>query len=702
VSQESIIQSLMNLGLTKTEAKVYFYLSKRGSRKASEITSALKMKRQQLYPVIRKLQSESIITSTLDRPAEFSAVALEKILDLFAKAKFEEAKTIQLTKSKLLSDWQLISHSASKERSGFFTVIKGTKIVYSKIQQMIQETQNQISVISDIASVFHAEQFGILDVMQSHPKKRDIQFRIITEVPSNYLQAVKDLLKTINPEIKIKARNTDIGLALFPRMVIRDDKEILYFVSAKPDEIEKNNAAALSTDCSSLIKPLSTVFENLWNNSTLIEQKIDELERGEDPPRTLLFEDTNEAKTKYVDILRKANKEILFVVPAERLAAFQEEFQRIRSQMQKNLSIRIMSPIINENLRSAKKLLTYGEVRHIPRNFIETTIIDGEHLFQFNKSQSIAEGSKNAQNINYTFYTNNGEYVRKTTSMLEYVWKNSSNPSKSPVASIVNSLGKFSFSTDLVSNKPSSKKLAEYFKQKPAISRSESEPGEILEKDVLDKILNPDSSKEIIKAYCRLGYAVINPPEKFNLPNMLIHTIQIDKKSSFGAEDRIVFHLWRETEEGFRYVPVAIIGDNPKSLKTLNTLEYRNTPAVKNFHLVDKKVIQFQLYGNVFLATWTIPIPLVPGKLTLLPGTIVLETYGPVKPKKILQRYPLGEESEVYCNAFDSFVTFMYGSSRYTGSGTDGFFLRDAYVGMTIPCYHNSNNASQILKKTDQ
>jgi hypothetical protein len=279
--------------------------------------------------------------------------------------------------------------------------------------------------------------------------------------------------------------------------------------------------------------------------------------------------------------------------------------------------------------------------------------------------------------------------VIETKSILECVWKNSSNPSKSPVASIVNSLGKFSFSTDSVSNKPSSKKLAEYFRQKPAISRSESAPGEILEKDVLDKILNPkhtlDSSKEIIEAYCRLGYAVINPPEKFNLPNMLIHTIQIDEKSSFGAEDRIVFHLWRETEEGFRYVPVAIIGDNPKSLKILNTLEYRNTPAVKNFHLVGKKVIQYHFYGNVFLATWTIPIPLVPGELTLPPGTIILETYGLVKPKKILQRYPLGEESEVYCNAFDTFVTFMYGSSRYTGAGTDGFFLRDAYVGMTIP-----------------
>ena len=674
----------MNLGLTKAEAKIYFYLSKRGPRKASEITSALKMKRQQLYPVIRKLQSESIITSTLDRPARFSAVALEKILDLFAKAKFEEAKTIQLTKGKLLSDWQLISYSASKRKSSFFTVIKGTKIVYSKIQQMIQETQNQISIISDIAGLFCAEQFGILDVMESHPKKRDIQFKIITEVPSNYLQAVKDLMKTINPEIKIKARNTDIGLALFPRMVIRDNKEILYFVSAKPDEIEKNNDAALSTDCSSLIKPLSTVFENLWNKSTLINQKIDELERGEDPPRTLLIEDANEAKTKYVDILKKANKEIIFVVPTERLADFQEELSRIQSQIRNNISIRIMSPIVNENLRIAKKLLKYGEVRHIPRNFLETTIIDGKHLFQFNKSR-LTEGALSTQNINYTFYTNNGENVRKTKSMLEYIWKNSTSPSITPIASIVDSLDSFSLSSK--SSEYSSEVITDLLRSKPC-ERSTS--GKITEKEVLEKIFHLNSSsntsKNVVECYTRIGYAAINPPEHFNLPRIIVETSQVDKKSSFGAEDRMTFYLWQKTQQGYNYVPVAIISNSESfPVDLLSTGELRNTPAEKNVYVLKKEEIHFQYYGNVFLASWTKPVPLVPGKLVLSPGTLIFETYGEVKPKKVILRYPLGAVYEVYFNAFDAFVTFLYESSRYVGSGTDGLFLRDAYLEISVP-----------------
>ena len=676
----------MNLGLTKAEAKVYFYLSKRGPKKAPEITNALKMKRQQLYPVIRRLQGKSIVSSTLDRPAEFSAISFEKFLDLFAKAKFEEAKTIQVNKTKLISDWQIINAPALKRKVNYFTIIKGKKFVYPKIQQMIQETRNQISVILDIAGLFHAEQFGILDVMLNHPEKREVQFRIITEVPRNYLRAIKDLLKTINPPIKIKGKNADIGLSLFPRMVIRDNEEILYFISTKANESgERDNEDALFTDCMSLVKPLSTVFENLWQNSTDIEQKIEEMEQGEDPPRTLLIKDVNEAETKYSAILREAKKQILFVLSSDRLADLRKELQELKNQTPADISIRIMSPIVNENLKIVKELLAYGEVRHIPRNFTETTIIDGKHLFQFNESQSVTEGSKGVPNINHVLYTNNGEYVRKTKSMLEYIWKNSTSPSITPIVSIVDSLDSFSLIPKSCSGY-SSEVISDWLRSKP-FERSE---GKITEKEVLEKIfhLNRSSSpsKNVVECYTRFGYAAINPPEHFNLPKIIVETAQIDKKSTFGAEDRMTFYLWQKTQQGYNYVPVAIISNSESfPVDLLSTGELRNTPAEKNVYVLKKEEIHFQYYGNVFLASWTKPVPLVPGKLVLSPGTLIFETYGEVKPKKVVLRYPLGAVYEVYFNAFDAFVTFLYESSRYVGSGTDGLFLRDAYLEISVP-----------------
>ena len=76
--QRMMLQALTKLGLKRTEAKIYFYLSKRGPKQANEITQALKMKKQQLYPLIKSLQSRAIVEASLGRPAIYSAVAFEK------------------------------------------------------------------------------------------------------------------------------------------------------------------------------------------------------------------------------------------------------------------------------------------------------------------------------------------------------------------------------------------------------------------------------------------------------------------------------------------------------------------------------------------------------------------------------------------------------------------------------------------------
>ena len=85
----------MDLGLKKLDAKVYIMLSKKGPQRAKEIARLLKVRKQQLYPSLKNLQSKSLVTSTLEHPARFAAVKFDKALDLLAKVKIEEAKMIQ-------------------------------------------------------------------------------------------------------------------------------------------------------------------------------------------------------------------------------------------------------------------------------------------------------------------------------------------------------------------------------------------------------------------------------------------------------------------------------------------------------------------------------------------------------------------------------------------------------------------------------
>ena len=108
MSEERPLKTLMTLGLTEMDAKVYIFLSKKGLQKAIDISKSLKMNKEQLYRSLKKLQTKGIVTSTLEHPARFSAVPFEKILDLFIRAKMDEAQEIEQNKDEILSVFQSI------------------------------------------------------------------------------------------------------------------------------------------------------------------------------------------------------------------------------------------------------------------------------------------------------------------------------------------------------------------------------------------------------------------------------------------------------------------------------------------------------------------------------------------------------------------------------------------------------------------
>ena len=96
--------------------------------------------------------------------------------------------------------------------------------------------------------------------------------------------------------------------------------------------------------------------------------------------------------------------------------------------VEKGINIKIMSPITNDNLLEAQKLLIYSEVRHIPVGYLETTIIDNSHIFQFRSSTKDAQSDLTSYFRN-SFYSNDEAFVKKTKSMLFDIWKKTRTPS---------------------------------------------------------------------------------------------------------------------------------------------------------------------------------------------------------------------------------------------------------------------------------
>lgn len=99
---------MKNLGLSQGDAEIYIFLAKEGPKKGCELVNALKMSRQQLYSILKKLRQKQIVKTNDDKPSIFYAIAFDEVINLLVKIKKEQSAVIIETKEELLSSWRSV------------------------------------------------------------------------------------------------------------------------------------------------------------------------------------------------------------------------------------------------------------------------------------------------------------------------------------------------------------------------------------------------------------------------------------------------------------------------------------------------------------------------------------------------------------------------------------------------------------------
>jgi len=279
---ESILEKLRTLGLTENEANVYFHLSKTGSEKASNLAKFVGVSRVQLYSILKSLQEKGFVESTFEYPAYYIAVPLAKVIDLFIKAKETEVHEMKKSKNIILSQWEQLQLDTATSDKSKFMVLQGRKFVYSKIKQMIQHTKKVLRVVTSSQGIVQACQAGLLDLSYVREQKSKVHFRFITNLTdfSMGLDIIKGLIEASKgASLHAEPRIADLGSGNFPRFVIADDYELIFFLKPTDDldSIDEKDTG-LWTNNRVLVNAFEAFFEELWRGSTDFNEKVSEAE----------------------------------------------------------------------------------------------------------------------------------------------------------------------------------------------------------------------------------------------------------------------------------------------------------------------------------------------------------------------------------------------------------------------------------------
>ncbi len=502
MSQKIVSETLKGLGLTERDSEVFIFLAKKGPVIAREMLNSLRINKAQLYRSLKNLQSKGIVESTLEYPARFSAISFDKVLDLFIKAKKDETKKMEENRETILSHWKSLAVDETPLLSDKFMVIEGENYIYSKIGQMLKGSKEQILASTSGLGIIQAEKFNVIKSMA----ELNVPFRVLTYVSSKNLPIIRKTIEEMSAFSKNCAcRHIDLAEKLFPRFFIRDEDELIFFVTNREESVSNHNSdTCLWTNNKALINAFKTFFEQLWRDGLDVQKKIDELITGKSAPEARLIRDAEEAYQRYLSLISSAKEEIILMTSAKGLMIVLDNKPILEDWLKRKISVRIMAPITSENVNVARHLSNYCKIRHVQISYLRVVIADGIQLLHFKAPLHDKDTLNPLDYFDNSFYTNDPDYIQGRRELLNDIWNNSLDFSDVTVTSKARTPAPtVSLST------PVSSVVEEMVKKNVGaivVVENNTPLGIITERDILERIVNrrkdpiTTTAKEIMSA----------------------------------------------------------------------------------------------------------------------------------------------------------------------------------------------------------
>jgi len=250
---EKIRNELINFGLTKSQAKVFIYLGKYGSKTASEIAKALQLPRTETYHLVNSLQNIGLVLAELAHPTKYTAKEMKEAISALVKQEQTRIDNLATKEASLSEMWNEIPYFAvetDESKSEKMQLLHGTGPITNKIKEMIDSSTEDFRIygsVSDLQRMYHSEVF---DWVESSPTSLKMVVSPLNKMP--------EFLSELNSD-KIKAIPSNAENKCF---IINDAKEVLIFMRNATHP--SRQTFAWWSDSETLVDMMGSLFELSW------------------------------------------------------------------------------------------------------------------------------------------------------------------------------------------------------------------------------------------------------------------------------------------------------------------------------------------------------------------------------------------------------------------------------------------------------
>jgi HTH-type transcriptional regulator, sugar sensing transcriptional regulator len=266
----TIEETLTRYGLLKNEIRVYLYLARAGQKKAGEIAEAISLHRTETYRILRDLEKKGILFSIFEKPIKFTAVPLDKAIDLLVDAQKMKIKMLEKEKANLVDIWlsmpQIKMDKAKKE---LFQMLEGEQQVIIKAEELLDRAEKEFQIFAPDDYLGQLYYSDFTDRLMGISEKIDVT--LLTETSPRSQFFLKEMKWPKEKHGKVQTQN-------LPCFMIIDNKELLIIfhengVTSENGDKMKFKTSAIWTNYSAFIWTLKTLFQKLQTTEQDIPEK---------------------------------------------------------------------------------------------------------------------------------------------------------------------------------------------------------------------------------------------------------------------------------------------------------------------------------------------------------------------------------------------------------------------------------------------
>ncbi len=248
------ISTLIELGLSPSQAKIYITLAKSNILNAHSIHTLSGIPRPDVYRILEELEQTGLVEKIISHPETFHPIPIEECLSSLLQKRIDKTQRLQKEALELTRTLQGKTElQESSEKLGFI-LIKGKEAAYAKAEKMIKISQESICLLMLTRGVL-AWLSNSLPTLQE-ALARNVDCKMIIPKPKEELwEPLKSLGKYPNFSLKLILKQPKTTFSIWDR------KTVIISTST----IDKPTLAPiLWSDNESMINLCKENFESLW------------------------------------------------------------------------------------------------------------------------------------------------------------------------------------------------------------------------------------------------------------------------------------------------------------------------------------------------------------------------------------------------------------------------------------------------------